>query len=94
MSRQNLSDYLSSNAPSSTLAQLILSIAEVSRAIRDDLSGGALNDILGAAGAENVQGEEQKKLDVIANERIKTALSALPSVRGIASDHFNLFRLK
>ncbi len=86
MSRQNLSDYLSSNAPSSTLAQLILSIAEVSRAIRDDLSGGALNDILGAAGAENVQGEEQKKLDVIANERIKTALSALPSVRGIASE--------
>jgi fructose-1,6-bisphosphatase len=29
---------------------------------------GALNDVLGAAGCENVQGETQQKLDVLANE--------------------------
>ncbi len=86
MSRATLSDYLSrSNTPAS-LAQLIETLAGVSVAIREDLAGGALNDILGAAGAENVQGEEQKKLDVIANDRIKQALSVLPSVRGIASE--------
>ena len=86
MSRATLSDYLSrSNTPAS-LAQLIETLAGVSVAIREDLAGGALNDILGAAGAENVQGEEQKKLDVIANDRIKQALGVLPSVRGIASE--------
>lgn len=86
MSRQSLSAYLASHSPSSSLTELIESLAQVSTAIRSDLAGGALNDILGAAGAENVQGEEQKKLDVIANERIKSALAALPSVRGIASE--------
>ncbi len=86
MSRPTLSDYLSRHSTSDTLKQLISSLAEVSIAIRDDLAGGALNDILGAAGGENVQGEEQKKLDVIANDRIKHALAALPSVRGIASE--------
>jgi fructose-1,6-bisphosphatase I/sedoheptulose-1,7-bisphosphatase len=29
---------------------------------------GALNDVLGGAGAQNVQGETQQKLDVLANE--------------------------
>ncbi len=43
-------------------------------------------DILGAAGDENVQGEEQQKLDVYANEKFKAAMEARDQVCGIASE--------
>ncbi|MDX1504803.1 MAG: class 1 fructose-bisphosphatase [Spongiibacter sp.] len=86
MSRATLADYLTAHTDSTSLQQLVIALADASIDIRQDLAGGALNDILGAAGAENVQGEEQKKLDVIANDRIKAALAALPCVRGIASE--------
>ena len=38
-------------------------------------AGLAGNDVLGMAGSENVQGEDQKKLDVMANEVFKNVLS-------------------
>lgn len=37
-------------------------------------AGVAGNDVLGHAGSENVQGEDQKKLDVVANEVFKNVL--------------------
>ena len=37
-------------------------------------AGVAGNDVLGKAGSENVQGEDQKKLDVVANEVFKNVL--------------------
>ncbi|MGO1237514.1 MAG: class 1 fructose-bisphosphatase, partial [Hafnia alvei] len=43
-------------------------------------------DILGASGAENVQGEVQMKLDLYANEKLKAALKARGEVAGIASE--------
>ncbi|MEW6098041.1 MAG: class 1 fructose-bisphosphatase [Pseudomonadota bacterium] len=52
-------------------AQLRLLIEVVARAckrIAISVNKGALGDVLGSAGTENVQGEVQKKLDVIANE--------------------------
>jgi fructose-1,6-bisphosphatase I len=52
-------------------AQLRLLIEVVARAckrIAIAVNKGALGDVLGSAGSENVQGEVQKKLDVIANE--------------------------
>ena len=52
-------------------AQLRLLIEVVARAckrISISVNKGALGDVLGSAGSENVQGEVQKKLDVIANE--------------------------
>ncbi|CAN5509522.1 class 1 fructose-bisphosphatase [soil metagenome] len=52
-------------------AQLRLLIEVVARAckrISINVNKGALGDILGSANTENVQGETQKKLDVIANE--------------------------
>ncbi|HWP18013.1 MAG TPA: class 1 fructose-bisphosphatase [Burkholderiaceae bacterium] len=52
-------------------AQLRLLIEVVARAckrIAINVNKGALGDVLGTAGTENVQGEVQKKLDVIANE--------------------------
>lgn len=47
---------------------------------------GLVDDILGSAGQENVQGEEQKKLDIYANELFVNALKARNQVCGIASE--------
>ncbi|AKJ68781.1 fructose-1,6-bisphosphatase [Pandoraea thiooxydans] len=52
-------------------AELRLLIEIVSRACKTigyNVSKGALGGVLGSAGSENVQGEIQKKLDVISNE--------------------------
>ncbi|MDY0329006.1 MAG: class 1 fructose-bisphosphatase [Thiomonas sp.] len=52
-------------------AQLRLLIEVVARACKRislAVNKGALGDVLGAAGSDNVQGEAQKKLDLIAND--------------------------
>jgi fructose-1,6-bisphosphatase I len=52
-------------------AQLRLLLEVVARACKSislAVNKGALGGVLGAAGSENVQGEIQKKLDIIANE--------------------------
>lgn len=45
-----------------------------------------LEDVLGSMSAQNVQGEEQQKLDVIANEALVRALGSRPGVAVIASE--------
>ncbi|WP_329480429.1 class 1 fructose-bisphosphatase [Kribbella sp. NBC_01484] len=47
---------------------LILDVALACKAISQRIASGALAGVLGAAGARNVQGEQQQKLDVLANE--------------------------
>ncbi|MCL2644974.1 MAG: class 1 fructose-bisphosphatase, partial [Betaproteobacteria bacterium] len=53
---------------SADLRLLIEVVARAVKAIGVTVSKGALGGALGEAGTENVQGEAQKKLDVIANE--------------------------
>jgi len=86
MSRSTLPEFLAQHHVTADLQTVILGLAEVSVTISQALAKGALAGILGAAGAENVQGEDQKKLDVIANDLIKDALATLPAVRGVASE--------
>src|SRR5690606_39941904 len=50
------------------LRLLIEVVARAVKAISVNISKGALAGVLGEAGTDNVQGEPQKKLDVIANE--------------------------
>jgi len=50
------------------LRLLIETIARACKAISTRVNKGALADGLGAAGSHNVQGEAQKKLDVLSNE--------------------------
>ena len=50
------------------LRLLIEVVARACKNISNAVSKGALADVLGQAGSGNVQGEAQKKLDVIANE--------------------------
>jgi fructose-1,6-bisphosphatase I len=53
---------------SADLRLLIEVVARACKTISHAVSKGALGGVLGAAGSENVQGEAQKKLDVLSNE--------------------------
>src|SRR5436190_1046439 len=50
------------------LRLLIEVVARACKSISISVNKGALGDVMGSAGSENVQGEVQKKLDIIANE--------------------------
>jgi fructose-1,6-bisphosphatase I len=70
--RINLTQFLveeqCANRVSANLRLLLETNARAAKAISATVSKGALVGALGEAGTENVQGEAQKKLDVIANE--------------------------
>jgi fructose-1,6-bisphosphatase I len=73
MKRVSLTQYLVEQQREHGLipSQLRLLIEVVARACKHiaiAVNKGALGDVLGTAGSENVQGEVQKKLDVISNE--------------------------
>jgi fructose-1,6-bisphosphatase I len=57
-----------SGAISADLRLLLEVVARAVRAISIEVAKGAIGGVLGEAGQDNVQGEAQKKLDVIANE--------------------------
>jgi fructose-1,6-bisphosphatase I len=50
------------------LRLLLEVVARACKGISHAVTKGALGDVLGSAGTDNVQGEVQKKLDIIANE--------------------------
>jgi len=52
----------------SELRLLLEVVARACKSISQAVNKGALGGVLGSAGSENVQGEVQKKLDIIANE--------------------------
>ena len=68
------------------LTTLLLSVADAAKNIRGKVSQGALAGVLGLAGTENVQGEDQKKLDVISNEIMCTANEPCGMLSGLASE--------
>ena len=52
----------------SQLRLLLEVVARACKGISHAVNKGALGDVMGSAGSENVQGEVQKKLDIIAND--------------------------
>jgi len=68
------------------LVSLIDSVTTTCKNIAERLRGGALSGLYGSAEQENVQGEVQKKLDVISNDLLKQVLLANRCVAGIASE--------
>ena len=84
-----LADYLSNNRQNPAICDTIHTISQVCIYISDLLKRGALADILGEAGNQNVQGEDQKKLDVIANDLLLEALSNNPHCAGVASEELD-----
>jgi fructose-1,6-bisphosphatase I len=83
---QSLSTVLSASSIPTSLQNVLTVTTQTCIEISSTLKKGSLAGILGMAGNENVQGEEQKKLDVISNDMLKSALLALPEVRAIASE--------
>ncbi|TCB66800.1 class 1 fructose-bisphosphatase [Acinetobacter sp. ANC 4178] len=73
------------------LAKVIDTIANTCKTIDQALQKGALAGVLGSAENENVQGEEQKKLDVISNDYLIDALKIHPHVGGLASEELDDF---
>lgn len=93
MSYLNLSQFLEQQTGNLTpeLAQVISTIAATCQTIDQALQKGALAGVLGSAQHENVQGEEQKKLDVISNDYLIDALKIHPQVGGLASEELDEF---
>lgn len=93
MSNQSLSRFLQQKTGNLTpeLAQVIETIANTCKTIDQALQKGALAGVLGSAQHENVQGEEQKKLDVISNDYLIDALKVHPNVGGLASEELDEF---
>ena len=78
MKRISLTQYLveeqrQHNSIPAELRLLIEVVARACKTISHAVSKGALGEVLGSAGSENVQGEVQKKLDIISNEMLLEA---------------------
>ena len=65
---------------------MINSIRLAAKVVNHEVNKAGLVDILGAAGDTNVQGEDQQKLDVFANEAFIKTLTNREIVCGIASE--------
>lgn len=57
------------------LSQLLRDIALAGKVVNREINKAGLINILGAVGTQNVQGEDQQKLDVLANIRFTRALT-------------------
>lgn len=98
MSRKNqtLGEFIIENQTSfkytsGELSRLINSIRLAAKVVNHEVNKAGLVDILGAFGDTNIQGEDQQKLDVYANEKFIQTLTNRNIVCGIASeeeDHF------
>lgn len=93
MSNLSLSQFLQQQSGNLTpeLSQVIETIADTCKTIDQALQKGALAGVLGSAEHENVQGETQKKLDVISNDYLIDALKVHPHVGGLASEELDDF---
>lgn len=84
-----LANYLNDHATNPALNDVITTVTDVGKTISQLLRKGALADILGEAGNQNVQGEEQKKLDVLANDLLLDALAKNAHCAGVASEELD-----
>ena len=71
---------------SGEFSRLISCIQIASKMVNRFINKAGITNVLGEAGNRNVQGEEQQKLDVIANEIFINALSQREVVCGVASE--------
>jgi fructose-1,6-bisphosphatase I len=71
------------------LRLLLETVARACKSISHAIGQGALGGVLGAAGTTNVQGEAQKKLDVLSNEILVEANSWGGYLAGMASEEMD-----
>ncbi len=71
---------------SGTFSWTLSGITLATKMIAAEIRKAGLNDVYGAAGATNVQGEAQQKLDVFANEAMLHCLGLRDSVAALVSE--------
>lgn len=77
---------------SGELTKLLSSIRLAAKVINREVNkAGLVNEILGEAGSENIQGEAQQKLDVYADQQMINSLKARGEVCAIASEENDNF---
>ena len=76
---------------SGELSRLINSIRLAAKVVNYEVNKAGLVDILGTAGDTNIQGEDQQKLDIYANEKFIQTLVNRNIVCGIASEEEDSF---
>ena len=79
------------NTIPSELRLLIEVVSRACKTISHSVGKGALGDVLGAASSENVQGEIQKKLDIISNEILLQANEWGGHLAAMASEEMETF---
>jgi fructose-1,6-bisphosphatase I len=71
---------------SGTLSWILSALSISAKIIADKVRRARLENVLGSVGAENVQGEQQQKLDVIANDVLLATLGGREGVAIVASE--------
>ena len=89
--KQTLGEFIIENQEafkysSGELSSLINSIRLAAKVVNHEVNKAGLVDITGAAGETNIQGEDQQKLDVYANDKFIQTLTNRNIVCGIASE--------
>lgn len=98
MKRKTLTQYLveqqrSSHALSAEVRLLIETVSRACKTISHAVSKGALGGVLGSLESENVQGEVQKKLDVMSNEVLLEANEWGGHLAAMASEEMETIHL-
>ena len=92
---KTLAQFLPQHLQQNNIPVELGSVLESIVAACSDISGkvrlGALAGVLGMAGTGNIQGEDQKKLDVIANDILIDVLKNNAHVAGLASEEEDTF---
>jgi len=68
------------------LAILLSELASATKHLADTLAAASIQGLTGSAGTQNLTGDKQQKLDVVANDILKSALEATGQVRAMASE--------
>ena len=76
---------------SGELSQLLRDIALASKVVNREVNKAGLIDIMGAAGSTNMGGDQQQKLDVLANIRFTRALAKGGEVCALVSEESETF---
>lgn len=83
---QRLRPFLDQHCQNPDLVSVLDGLMLACKDIANRVQLGIFSGVLGSAEQDNIQGECQKKLDVISNDLIKIVLAGMPQVKGLASE--------
>ena len=68
------------------ILKILIAVQKASTKVHTTINKAGLEDVLGAAGAKNIQGEQVQKLDLFANDRFIKELKDIDHIAAIASE--------